>query len=57
MLPCSSEHPVLTKKYSKSELAKSLTVEHFPRSAYYDLEWVMEILMGPNVLWLTETLT
>jgi len=57
MLPCSSEHPVLTKKYSKSELAKSLTVEHFPRSASYDLEWVMEILMGPNVLWLTETLT
>jgi len=26
----------------------------FPRSAAYDIEWVMENHMGPNVLWLTE---
>jgi SAM-dependent methyltransferase len=26
----------------------------FPRSAAYDLGWVLENLMGPNVLWLTE---
>jgi SAM-dependent methyltransferase len=29
----------------------------FPRSAGYDLDWVMANHMGPNVLWLTEALT
>jgi cyclopropane fatty-acyl-phospholipid synthase-like methyltransferase len=29
----------------------------FPRSARYDPEWALANLMGPNVLWLTESLT
>jgi cyclopropane fatty-acyl-phospholipid synthase-like methyltransferase len=30
--------------------------QQFPRSAKYDFKWVMENLMGPNVLWLAEAL-
>src|SRR5258706_16388307 len=33
------------------------TEELFPRSRQYDLEWVLANHMGPNVLWLTESLT
>ena len=29
----------------------------FPRSSAYELDWVLENQMGPNVLWLTESLT
>ena len=29
----------------------------FPRSKHYDLAWVLRNHMGPNVLWLTESLT
>ena len=39
-------------KLELTELSKQ-----FPRSAAYDLEWVLENQMGPNVLWLTESLT
>jgi cyclopropane fatty-acyl-phospholipid synthase-like methyltransferase len=35
----------------------SVLFDQFPRSAAYDLEWVLENQMGPNVLWLTESLT
>ena len=28
----------------------------FPRSAKYDTDWVLENMMGPNALWLTESL-
>lgn len=28
----------------------------FPRSANYDSDWVLENMMGPNALWLTESL-
>ena len=28
----------------------------FPRSASYDPDWVLENMMGPNALWLTESL-
>lgn len=42
---------------SKAELISALTREHYPRSAKYDPAWVLENLMGPNVLWLTEALT
>ena len=28
----------------------------FPRSAQYDTDWVLENMMGPNALWLTESL-
>lgn len=41
----------------KTNLTEILTVDQFPRSAAYDLEWVLENQMGPNVLWLTESLT
>ena len=43
--------------YTKTELAALLTIDQFPRSATYDPEWVLENLMGPNVLWLTEALS
>src|SRR5712691_5718143 len=29
----------------------------FPRSAAYEAKWVLENLMGPNVLWLAESLS
>jgi len=44
-------------RYTKTELAALLTMDQFPRSAAYDPEWVLENLMGPNVLWLTEALS
>jgi cyclopropane fatty-acyl-phospholipid synthase-like methyltransferase len=39
----------------KTELSEMFN--QFPRSAAYDLEWVLENQMGPNVLWLTESLS
>lgn len=44
-------------KRTKTGLAASLTLDQFPRSASYDPKWVLENLMGPNVLWLTEALS
>jgi SAM-dependent methyltransferase len=44
-------------KYTKAELTALLTIEDFPRSAAYDPVWVLDNLMGPNVLWLTESLS
>jgi cyclopropane fatty-acyl-phospholipid synthase-like methyltransferase len=38
-------------------IADKLKPAAFPRSARYDPEWVLENMMGPNVLWLTEALT
>ena len=29
----------------------------FPRSKKYDLQWMVEDQMGPNVVWLAEALT
>ena len=40
-----------------SVIAEKLTPAEFPRSGSYDMEWVLENLMGPNVLWLAESLT
>lgn len=40
-----------------SVIAEKLTPSEFPRSSSYDMEWVLENLMGPNVLWLAESLT
>jgi len=37
-------------------LVAEVTIEQFPRSAAYDPMWVINNLMGPNVLWLTEFL-
>lgn len=42
---------------SRAELEQALSRPEFPRSARYDPTWVLENLMGPNVLWLTESLT
>ena len=42
--------------YTKAQLTEMLTIDQFPRSATYDLEWMLENQMGPNVLWLTESL-
>lgn len=44
-------------KRTKEELTEALRIRQFPRSARYDPEWVIANLMGPNVLWLTESLT
>lgn len=38
-------------------VADKLRPPEYPRSASYDPEWVLENLMGPNVLWLAESLT
>lgn len=43
--------------HTTAKFSEFLTIEQFPRSATYDLEWVLENQMGPNVLWLTESLT
>ena len=43
--------------YSPTELRAALAIDQFPRSAAYDPLWVLENLMGPNVLWLTEALS
>lgn len=34
-----------------------LSDERFPRSGKYDPEWILWNQMGPNALWLTESLT
>jgi cyclopropane fatty-acyl-phospholipid synthase-like methyltransferase len=38
-------------------IAERLKPTEFPRSASYDPEWALENLMGPNVLWLAESLS
>jgi cyclopropane fatty-acyl-phospholipid synthase-like methyltransferase len=38
-------------------LRRLLTVARYPRAAAYDPAWVIDNLMGPNALWLTEALT
>ena len=38
-------------------LAARLALPEFPRAARYAPEWMLENLMGPNVIWLTEALT
>jgi cyclopropane fatty-acyl-phospholipid synthase-like methyltransferase len=39
------------------ELIQFITMKEFPLSSKYDPMWVLENYMGPNVLWLTESLT
>ena len=41
---------------TKEELALAFKLAEFPRSAKYDTAWTIENMMGPNVLWLTESL-
>lgn len=40
-----------------SDLAAKLTLPAYPRSGTYDAQWQVDTMMGPNVLWLTESLT
>jgi len=49
--------PDPTRRYTPRELAAALTIDAFPRSATYDPDWMLENLMGPNALWLTEALS
>ena len=37
-------------------MASQLKADKYPRSAKYPLEWMMENQMGPNALWLAESL-
>ncbi|HLJ68775.1 MAG TPA: methyltransferase domain-containing protein [Chloroflexota bacterium] len=41
----------------EAELARRLTLPEFPRSAACDPRWMLKNLMGPNVIWLAESLT
>lgn len=44
-------------RYPKNQLTEMLRIDQFPRSANYDPQWVIDTMMGPNVLWLTESLS
>jgi SAM-dependent methyltransferase len=39
------------------DLAARLTLPAYPRSARYDPQWQIDTIMGPNALWLTESVT
>ena len=41
---------------SDEGLGDRLRPPEFPRSAKYDPDWVLDNMMGPNALWLTEAL-
>lgn len=43
--------------YSEEQLASELYADEFPRSNRYDPKWGVENTMGPNVMWLTESLS
>ena len=43
-------------KITKEQLAAMLRLDEFPLSAKYDPEWVLANEMGPNALWLAESL-
>lgn len=42
---------------NKQELAQAFQIEGLTRSTAYDPEWVIQNMMGPNVMWLTESLS
>lgn len=44
-------------RYTGGDLAAALQLPEFPRSAKYEPPWMLENLMGPNAVWLTEALT
>jgi cyclopropane fatty-acyl-phospholipid synthase-like methyltransferase len=41
---------------SETELREASAVERYPRSAAYDVRWVVDNLMGPHPLWSVEAL-
>lgn len=42
---------------TREELTRAFRPAAFPRSAKYDVDWTIRHMMGPNVLWLTESLS
>src|SRR5689334_1466223 len=44
-------------RYTGEELAAAVRLPEFPRAAKYEPTWMLENLMGPNAVWLTEALT
>lgn len=42
---------------ASDDLVVALTFDEFPRAAGYDARWMLENLMGPNVIWLAEALS
>lgn len=44
-------------RYTPEELAAALAWPEFPRSATYAPAWMLENLMGPNAIWLMESLS
>lgn len=42
---------------SEAERARHLDNPSFPRASRYDVQWVAANMMGPNVLWLAESLS
>jgi SAM-dependent methyltransferase len=47
----------LVSSHDQLDLGARLTLEQFPRSAGYDPTWMLENLMGPNVIWLAEAMS
>jgi len=45
------------ERYTGGDLAAAVRLPEFPRSANYEPLWMLENLMGPNAVWLTEALT
>jgi SAM-dependent methyltransferase len=48
--------PELSVAALRESLRRLLAVERYPRAAAYDPAWVIDNLMGPHALWLTEAL-
>jgi cyclopropane fatty-acyl-phospholipid synthase-like methyltransferase len=44
-------------KSDRNELRRALALPEYPRSAKYDAEWLIETRMGPNSVWLMESLS
>ena len=42
---------------TKQELALAFQFEGLTRSNSYDPDWIIANMMGPNVMWLTESLS
>lgn len=52
----SSDAGPANRPVSDAELRAQMSLPAYPRSAKYEPRWVLDNLMGPNVLWLTEAL-
>ena len=57
MIPFRGQSGMQTVKRTKSALKQPFETDDFPRSAKYGPEWVIPNMMGPNVLWLAESLS